>query len=503
MKEINNDTSSQTTSKKLLTKTDFLFPFAVVLLMMSSFELTGTLVSFIISFFEITTLLSLPYDDAVKILTLFLNLAAQIGGIAIFIMLYQTKKIERDERNVPRSNPIIQIYLLYSIELLLLLLIAILFDPLLEPLGESTTTYESIFPSMLLLSMPIYYILFFGVLVFGAAIFEELVFRRSFIPFLERRGLGSLWVLLISSLMFSLMHVPADLLEFLTTGNGGAIRYAINHFFGTFIGGMAFGYLYMRTRDIRWSIIAHGVFNGISGIMIIAETRLNEIIANLGLSLEEFLDLIIDGSITLTGEDLTVFTFVEIGGLFLTLSALVGVGVITYAAYQIAKSQSLSYKPTWINIVTDSKMRKSNLKPILLFMILFIIIDGGMLIFLYFLGSFLGPESEFTSLFLYWIEISVLILLCAILIYFIFIKGKPLEEADYVSPLAYPTEPDYVTPLFYGRDTPLQKPTEYTESPKHCGSCGAELLPNARFCGFCGFKNDYGDIDSRLNEKLS
>ena len=500
MKEINNDTSSQTTSKKLLTKTDFLFPFAVVLLMMSSFELTGTLVSFIISFFEITTLLSLPYDDAVKILTLFLNLAAQIGGIAVIIMLFQAKKIERDERTVPKSNPIIQIYLLYSIELLLLLLLALLVDPLLEPLGESTTTYESIFPSMLLLSMPIYYILFFGVLVFGAAIFEELVFRRSFIPFLERRGLGSLWVLLISSLMFSLMHVPADLLEFLTTGNGGAIRYAINHFFGTFIGGMAFGYLYMRTRDIRWSIIAHGVFNGISGIMIIAETRLNEIIANLGLSLEEFLDLIIDGSITLTGEDLTVFTFVEIGGLFLTLSALVGVGVITYAAYQIAKSQSLSYKPTWINIVTDSKMRKSNLKPILLFMILFIIIDGGMPIFLYFLGSFLGPESEFTFLFLYWIEISVLILLCAILIYFIFIKGKPLEEADYVSPLAYPTEPDYVTPLFYGRDTPLQKSIEYIKSPKHCGSCGTELLPNARFCGFCGFKNDYGDIDSRLNE---
>jgi membrane protease YdiL (CAAX protease family) len=192
-------------------------------------------------------------------------------------------------RTMPETKPVVQVYLLYAMEIAFLIIVLFAVDPLLAPLGESTSSYEAIFPSSALLAMPLYYILFFGVLVFGAAVSEELIFRRSIIPFLERRGLGTFWALIFSALMFSLIHVPADLLEFFYSNDGGALRFAINHFFGTFAGGITLGYIYMRTRDIKWPMIAHGFSNGFSGIVILAESILDEMATSTGLGLEELL----------------------------------------------------------------------------------------------------------------------------------------------------------------------------------------------------------------------
>jgi membrane protease YdiL (CAAX protease family) len=435
-----------------------------------------------------------------------LNLVGQIGAILIFFFLFKSNKVEPDEKTKLdtstlslRSKPLFQVYFLYSMELAFLTFVLFFIDPFLAPLGESASSYEGILPSGTLLGMPLYYIMFFGVLIFGAAISEELIFRRTLIPLLERRGLGTFWALLFSSLMFSLIHVPADLVDFFYSNSGGAIRFAINHFFGTFAGGLTLGYIYMRTRDIRWSMIAHGFSNGFSGLVILGEAKLKEIMVSMNLTLEELLDSIFEGSITLKSDELIAFNIVQWGSIFMMISILIGCGTLIYAGYEFIKFKSSddSIKPVWIRIITDVNRRLSNFNLFILGIVFFIIIEGGKTVFIFFLSPLLGPESQERSLFIYTIEILILVTLVALLLFFIFRIAKSLDEPDYVSPLTYSTELDYITPMFYSTESTMIS----HDSPRFCGSCGKPLLPNALYCGYCGYKTEFRESISEIPEK--
>ncbi|MFX0184624.1 MAG: lysostaphin resistance A-like protein, partial [Candidatus Hodarchaeota archaeon] len=234
MKELNEEIIPEDSSKSHIQNKDLLYPFAVVLLMLSIFDITGNFAAIGLLAALLLGFLGSTSESMLTLLTLFLNLIAQLGSILIFIVLHQSNRIESEEKEMPHGPYLLIVLLVYSIDFIYIIFVTPLIDMILKQLatffgislGELVSTYEGIFPTLDLLENPLYYLLFFGVLVFGAAISEELIFRRTLIPFLERRGFGTFWVLIFSSLLFSLIHTPADLIS-------GSIRYAIVHFFGT------------------------------------------------------------------------------------------------------------------------------------------------------------------------------------------------------------------------------------------------------------------------------
>ncbi|MFX0086574.1 MAG: type II CAAX prenyl endopeptidase Rce1 family protein [Candidatus Hodarchaeota archaeon] len=507
MKEVNNDTSSEMVSKKVLNKNDILIPFALVLLMLSFSELTVNMAGVGILVLLISDLISLEPEGVLTILNLGINLIGQIGAILIFLFLFKSNKVEPDDKAKLdtsylnfKSKPLFQVYILYSMELAILTFVLFFIDPLLAPLGESASSYEAILPSGELLGMPLYYILFFGVLIFGAAISEELIFRRTLIPLLERRGLGTFWALLFSTLMFSLIHVPADLVEYFNSNSGGAIRFAINHFFGTFAGGLTLGYIYMRTRDIRWPMIAHGFSNGFSGLVILGEAKLEEMMVSMGLTLEELLNSILEGSIALSSDELIAFNIVQWGSIWMMISIIIGFCTLVYAGFEFIKfkNSDKSIKPVWVRIVTDVNRRIPIFNIFILGLLLFISIEGGKSLFIFILSPYLGPESQERALLVYLIEILMLTILVIILFIFIFRIGKSLDKPDYISPLTYSVEPVYTTPIFYSTDSTMTSQA-FTQ---FCGSCGKPLIQNALYCGYCGSKAEFRESLSNEKEKI-
>ncbi len=375
------------------------------------------------------------------IINIIINLIAQIGSIIMFVFLYQNKKVEPEEKRMPAGSYAVTLLLIYSVLSTLTFSVAI-FATFLESLGISfSSPYEAFEPTLDLLGEPIFYILFFSFYVLGAAISEELVFRRTFIPFLERRGLGTFWVLLFSSLLFSLMHSPQDLLF-------GSIGFTIIHFFSTFAGGMALGFLYMRTRNIIWPIILHGLNNGVAAVAQIGIVRMDQL------------------------DDSSIF-FMYV---FLLLTAVtVGSATVVYLIIQMIRSRRSHSPPTWFRILTDRNIRSSRLQPILLISLGFIGVVSGFPIVFNLIGSLIGPEM---TIVLYLLEAGIILLLLGILAIFIFTMASPLKEPDWVTETTFPERqvPSY----------PQGYPTPPTGLQKFCGSCGRETVPQTNFCVYCG-----------------
>lgn len=91
------------------------------------------------------------------------------------------------------------------------------------------------------------YILHFLCYVFAAAFVEELLFRKMIITYMERRAFSELSIVFVSSTLFYLNHVNILLLDF--------------HRIDTFIDGIVLYFLYVKTRDIRYCMIAHATIN--------------------------------------------------------------------------------------------------------------------------------------------------------------------------------------------------------------------------------------------------
>lgn len=85
------------------------------------------------------------------------------------------------------------------------------------------------------------------VMVVLAPILEELIFRKLLIDRL--RGYGEKLAVLTSALIFGLFH-----------GN-------LSQFFYAFGLGLVFGYVYLRTRQLRWSILLHMIVNFLGSVL--------------------------------------------------------------------------------------------------------------------------------------------------------------------------------------------------------------------------------------------
>ena len=86
-----------------------------------------------------------------------------------------------------------------------------------------------------------------AVMVVLAPVLEELIFRRMLIDRL--RGYGEKWAVFVSALVFGLFH-----------GN-------LSQFFYAFGLGLIFGYVYLRTRQLRWSALLHMIINFLGSIL--------------------------------------------------------------------------------------------------------------------------------------------------------------------------------------------------------------------------------------------
>ncbi|MFW9777559.1 MAG: type II CAAX prenyl endopeptidase Rce1 family protein [Candidatus Heimdallarchaeota archaeon] len=439
--EISMETLSDSQHKEGMVDTkDLLYPFAVVLLMLSFFDLAGTLASFGIVTMLLLNLFQLEASLA-TLLNLAINIIAQLGGILMFLFLKRTNKVEPEEKQMPQHNPLQVLYYVFALDISFLLGVLYFIDLLLEPLGENVSSYEEIFPTPDLLATPIYYLLFFGVLVFGAALAEELIFRRTLIPLLERRGLGMFWTLVISSFMFSLIHTPSDLLL-------GTIRFTLVHFLGTFAGGLTLGYLYIRTRKVIYPMIMHGLSNGVSGLSLIALESGN-------------------------------FILMSILSYFLLVSLLIGGCVFFWLLFDFFRT---SKEPsTWKRIITDFKYRDKRLLPVLIMMVGFVLIEGGRDLVFSIIFDFLGPISRERTLLELIIETGYFWILISALLYFIFRMTHPIAEPDWISPSIF-------SPFVSGHSTQPKAVSFQSESGKPilCPNCKKRNFPGVTFCVFCG-----------------
>ncbi|WP_455463217.1 CPBP family glutamic-type intramembrane protease, partial [Candidatus Hodarchaeum mangrovi] len=379
-------------------------------------------------------------EDDITILNLVLNIIAQIGATAIFLFLYRSQKIEVEEKKAIPAPYLALIPILFS----MLEAISFVLVILLTPFGPVISAYEDILPSPTLLYNPLYYFLLFGVLCVGAAISEELIFRRSLIPMLERRGIGSFWALLISSLFFSIIHMPADIIQ-------GTLIWTLMHFAGTFIGGLAMGYIYLRTRQIRWPILLHAFINGIGGISSIAQG---------------FFDYYQE------------FYLLSIVTIWSIIALTIGFAALSYSFIQFIQRRVDQNPPEWIKIVTDTGIQFNKFKIFFGISFIFLLLEAILPVVLNqvfeFIESTITVSQEY--LLLKTIIISLYhIIIVILLFYLVYRQLSPLKEANWV-------EKKY--PEYYSLDKSIVTTIERMQN--FCGECGKNIIPNTSYCVYCG-----------------
>ena len=435
---------AQTVNSKITIK-DILYPFAILLLMLSIFDLSANLAYSGILIGLIQGIIVISTEDDTTIFNLMLNFIAQISAASIFLFLYKSQKIEVEEKKAIPVPYIPLILIIFSMQYFFLFIINIVLNILLAPFGPVISAYEDISPSQSLLVNPLYYILFFGVLCFGAALSEELIFRRSLIPMLERRGMGSFWALMISSLFFSMIHMPADIIQ-------GTLTWTIIHFVGTFIGGLTMGYVYVRTRQVRWSVLLHASNNGIAGISLIA------------LGLYDYYQ-----------------EYYLLGIIGILILIALGLGFIGFVYYFIQFTQHHldQSPPVWITVITDKRIKFNNFKNFIGISIIFLLLEAILPVALdevfKVIEETITVTREYLLLKTLFISFYHLIIVLLVL-YLIFKQLNPLKEANWI-------EEEH---KFVGLEQPLSNKVERIQ--KFCIVCGAKILPNFSYCSYCGTK---------------
>jgi membrane protease YdiL (CAAX protease family) len=455
------ETQSQTTESKLsLSLNDLLYCFAIILVMLTAFDLMGNLTYLGIIF-------GLTYTEAdIPILNLFLNLVAQSGVVFAFLILYRLRKIEPEEKTSPKGIHLLTTYSLYALNLTVGFLVILFIEPFLTSLGLTTESpYEGIEPTLTLLENPLFIALFLAVLVVGAAVSEELVFRRTLIPMLERRGLGQAWVLIISSIVFSLRHTPSDL--------SASLGFAIIHFFSTMFGGLILGFIYLRTRNILWPILLHALVNGVAAISQIAFTIYN------------------DGA-----GDMTLFL---VSGTWALIAIGFGVIVLSYLILQLITKRYDMSKPVWLQIITNFEIKIVKPLNVLVLTVVFIFFSGGIFFVFYIVESILISsvivEISLVDMLMVLIETGYYVIFLALLCLFVFMKSQPISKPIFVSTVI--TDDSQVT-----TPTPfIRRPVYQQSSGKLCKSCGNAIITNAKFCAFCGTLHPVEEEDSASLKK--
>jgi membrane protease YdiL (CAAX protease family) len=118
--------------------------------------------------------------------------------------------------------------------------------------------------SGLLLWAPFYQVIaLYLVGIFVNALPEELFFRGLLLPRLEKLAKNPLNALVISAILFNLLHVPIQIYH-----GSSALRALLGCFSIGYPSGLVWGYLYLRTRSIIPGTLWHAANANLGFIMM-------------------------------------------------------------------------------------------------------------------------------------------------------------------------------------------------------------------------------------------
>jgi membrane protease YdiL (CAAX protease family) len=194
-----------------------------------------------------------------------LFLSQVLGTIIIIALIIPWLKIKHVEKYSLRGKTFVDTILLICLIWALIFVISTLMVILIEffNLEEPRSGLsELLIPEEIMSPLTVIFLL--TPIVIGAPLFEELLYRRILIPLLEERGMSPLGAVLASSLFFTLLHAPTDIISGNYTGT-------VVHLTAVLVLAFGLGFSYIKTRNILYPMIIHGGINAISTIATVVQ----------------------------------------------------------------------------------------------------------------------------------------------------------------------------------------------------------------------------------------
>lgn len=195
----------------------------------------------------------------ILILSLLLTFLSQVAGsLIIYFLVIPIMKINEVQKQSFTSRNLVRTVLLlcstFTVSILSNYIFNFFFD-IFNLVPQSG--YSGILLNESHLGNPLNVVIYFLPFVLGAPVFEELLYRRTIIPMLEKRGMAPFTAVLTSSIVFSIAHFPNDLIN-------GNVYGGISHCIVVFYISISLGIVYTLTRNILFPMILHSFVNFIS-----------------------------------------------------------------------------------------------------------------------------------------------------------------------------------------------------------------------------------------------
>ncbi|MFW9994547.1 MAG: lysostaphin resistance A-like protein [Candidatus Odinarchaeota archaeon] len=213
-----------------------------------------------------SSITGLPEEEAEHLLNLLVLFGSQIlGAIAVYFLLVPFFRVKQASNAPITRSAFIQTFYLICLTWGLIIAKNLISVPILEALNAETPvtgTEVLILPENMI--NPLNVLILLLPVTIGAPLFEELLYRRTLIPLLEDRGMSPFSAVVTSTLFFTFIHLPADLIN-------GNITGTILHITSVVLLGFAVGVSYVLTRNVLYPMIIHGSLNGVSAILTIVQ----------------------------------------------------------------------------------------------------------------------------------------------------------------------------------------------------------------------------------------
>ena len=271
--------------------------------------------------FTVLLICNFTIEMDILIFSLLITFLSQFAGILmIYFLVIPLMKIKEVKNQSFTSRNMFRTLLLlcsaFAANIISNYIFTIIFD-LFNIIPQSG--YSGVLLNASHLNNPLNVIIYYLPFTIGAPIFEELLYRRTIIPMLEKRGMAPFTAILTSSIVFAIAHFPNDLIN-------GNLYGGITHCLGVFYISIVLGISYTITRNILFPIIIHSFVNFISFSGPLINTLENEIL--------------------LLSYNIVVINI-----------AIMGIGIIFYSIWRYFKRSSTDW------VILLRKKSSQNIKP--------------------------------------------------------------------------------------------------------------------------------------------
>lgn len=223
---------------------------AVMAVWTAMFALLNLLASFMLPLVENFVALT-----SVSAILLIMFISQMLASVITFFVLMPLFKVKTVDQEPLRGSKIRRTFLVYVSTYALMYLLSYTLVLIFSAIDMLPTTgYGMIIPDEQQAQDTFTMIMYFIGPTIGAGVAEELIYRRTMIPLMEKRGMAPFTAAFTSALLFALGHLPNDLINGNLTGG-------ITHVSGVFLLGMALGMVYVITRNAIYPMVFHGIAN--------------------------------------------------------------------------------------------------------------------------------------------------------------------------------------------------------------------------------------------------